>query len=213
MIYLLSPTAYDGVHSLPMIDFESTVDSIDLSHIDILLFTSKQAVTVADRISPVWKNYPCIAVGSATKEKIEALGGTVIYMPQNFYGQELAQDLVEHFRDQRVLYLRPQKVAFDMRASIDTKLAFSEQIIYRTICKRYTKQDKPPQNSVIIFTSPSTITCFVDNFGWDESYTAVVIGETTQKSLPKPCKYVISEQPLITSCIKKAKEITENSDI
>ena len=221
MIYLLSPTRYDGVESLSMIRFQTTVHSIDFSFADVLLFTSKQAVIATNQISDKWKTLPCIAVGSATQEKIEALGGEVIHVPEKFYGEELAKDLINYFHDKRILYLRPQKTAFDIKRYIDAELEagsikhvlFFEEIVYRTLCQNYSKSKKPPCNSIIIFTSPSTVKCFLNNFNWDESYRAVAIGKTTAKSLPKSCKYVISEQPLITSCIKKAREIAENSDI
>ncbi|HHH19444.1 MAG TPA: uroporphyrinogen-III synthase [Campylobacterales bacterium] len=204
-----------------MIRFQTTVHEIDFGFADLLLFTSKQAVTVTDQISQKWKKFPCIAVGSATQERIEALGGKVLHVPEAFYGEALAKDLIHYFHDKKILYLRPKKTAFDIKGAINAELTvgspkqllFFETVIYRTLCKNYTMQERPPENSVIIFTSPSTIKCFWNNFSWDESYTAVVIGTTTAKHLPKACKYVIAEQPLITSCIEKAKEITRNSDI
>ncbi|MCD6212791.1 MAG: uroporphyrinogen-III synthase [Sulfurovum sp.] len=207
-IYLLSPTAKEGTIALPMIDFSITAESIDLSRSDTLIFTSKQAVVTADKIDTSWKNYPCIAIGPATKKQIEDLGGEVIYFPKSFYGETLSADIAAFFRDKKLLYLRPKEISFDSKAFLEKEgIVLQEQIIYETSCIKYTLEKKPLKGSIIIFTSPSTIHCFLKNFDWDESYTAVVIGKATKVHLPENANYVVADEPMIASCIEKAKEI------
>jgi len=214
MIYLLSPLVKEGTISLPMIAFELLDNRIKFGESNLLMFTSKQAVVSANAIDPRWKNYDSIAIGGATKRKIEELGGKVIYHPKAFYGEALAQDIQAFFADKKILYLRPEEVSFDSKAFLAKEgIVLEEQILYRTSCQAYPNEDKPKQGAIIIFTAPSTIRCFFKNFEWDESYTAVLIGEATKAHLPKGCRYVVSEIPLIDSCIKKAKEIDKNSDI
>ncbi len=211
MIYLLSPLKKEGTFSLPMIDFELLVDKIDFFSCDTLMFTSKQAVISANVIDKSWKRFPCIAIGGATKKKIEELGGEVIYHPEKFYGEALAKDIQAFFSDRKLLYLRPKVVSFDSKAYLEkVGLSLEEQIIYETSCVKYAKEYKPKENAIIIFTSPSTIKCFFKNFEWDESYTAILIGNATKAHLPKMCRYVIADEPLIDSCIQKAKEIEKN---
>ncbi len=208
MIYLLSPLKRDKTISLPMIRFETTATKIDFLDIDTLMFTSKQAVITANNIDKSWKNYSSIAIGGATKAKIEELGGEVIFYPKKFYGKELASNIKEFFSHRKILYLRPQKVSFDSRAFLEKDgINLKEQIIYKTLCKKYLSKDKPIKGSTIIFTSPSTINCFFKNFSWDSSYTAILIGEATKTHLPKYCKYKVADKPLIDSCIKKALEV------
>ncbi len=193
---------------MPMIDFAITAESIDFSHSDTLMFTSKQAVLTADKIDPSWKNYPCVAVGPATKKQIEDLGGRVIYYPESFYGDALSRDIVQFFRDKKLLYLRPKEISFDSKSFLDKEgVTLQEQIIYETSCIGYSPEKKPLTDAIIIFTSPSTIHCFLKNFKWDESYTAVVIGTATKAHLPVGAKYVVADEPLIEACIKKAKEL------
>ncbi len=207
-VYLLSPTPKEGTISLPMIDFSVTAESIDFSQSDTLIFTSKQAVVTADKIDPSWKNYPCIAIGPATKKQIEDLGGEVIYYPRSFYGETLSQDIAEFFRDKKLLYLRPKEISFDSKSFLKKEgITLQEQIIYETSCIKYTLKEKPSKNAIIIFTSPSTIHCFLKNFDWNESYTAVVIGNATKVHLPKNADYAVADEPLISSCIKKAHTI------
>ncbi len=211
-IYLLSPTPKEGTIALPMIDFTVTAESIDFSHSDTLIFTSKQAVVTADKIDSSWKNYPCVAIGPATKKQIEDLGGKVIYYPKSFYGETLSQDIAQFFRDKKLLYLRPKEISFDSKGFLEKEgIVLQEQIIYETSCIKYTLEEKPSKDAIVIFTSPSTIHCFLKNFDWDESYTAVVIGKATKVHLPTDAAYVVADTPLISSCIEKAKEIANSS--
>lgn len=197
-----------------MISFSLMTNHINFSQCDTLMFTSKQAVVYANEIDERWKTYPCIAIGSATKNKIEALGGEVIYYPNKFYGEMLAQDIKKYFSNRKLLYLRPKEVSFDSKHYLAKHhIPLEEQIIYKTSCVQYLKEQQPEKNAIIIFTSPSTIRCFFKNFLWDESYTAILIGNATKEHLPKFCQYAIADEPLIASCIKKAIEIEKNTVI
>ncbi len=214
MIYLLSPLSKEGTIHLPMIRFSLLSSTIDFSRCDTLMFTSKQAVKSAEALNPEWKKYPCLAIGAATAKEIESLGGKVVYHPKSFYGETLSQDIITQFQDKKILYLRPKEVSFDSKNFLaKAGLELHEQIIYETSCVSYEKKEKPGKNAIIIFTSPSTIHCFLKNFEWDESYTAVVIGEATKKYLPVNARYVVADTPLIDACITKARQIllTSNS--
>jgi len=214
MIYLLSPDAKEGCLHLPMISFSIVAQTLTFEGYELLMFTSKQAVISAEKLNPTWKDNPCLAIGSATAKQIEALGGTVKYQPKSFYGETLSQDIVSKFKEKKILYLRPKEVSFDSKGFLEKEgICLDEKIIYETSCIQYTKEDKPEMNAIIIFTSPSTIQCFLKNFEWDESYVAVVIGEVTKKHLPSTARYEVADTPLIDSCIEKAKQIllTSNS--
>lgn len=208
MIYLLSPIPQKETIHLPMIRFTSLKVQIDLSHIDLLMFTSKQAVKSAEEINPKWKEIPCLAIGSATAKQIETLGGQVLYQPEVFYGKSLSEDIVSKFHDKHILYLRPKKVSFDAKPFLEKSgIKIKEQIIYETLCIAYEVSQKPLKNATIIFTSPSTIACFLRNFEWDEGYTAIVIGNATKEHLPENARCVVADRPTIDACIQKAKEL------
>ena len=207
-IYLTSPLYREGTLPLPMIDFRLLVSSLDYQGCDTLMFTSKQAVESAEQIDPGWKHLPTIAIGAATARKIEALGGDVLYHPVSFYGKELAADILERFRDRRVLYLRPRTVSFDSQDFLARAgYTLHEQVIYETFCREHPLTAKPKAGSIVIFTSPSTIHCFLEHFGWEESYTAVVIGHATVEHLPEGADYVVAKTPLIDACVDAAKTI------
>jgi uroporphyrinogen-III synthase len=213
VIYLLSPVPREETVSLPMIRFETVAQSIDFSHCDTLMFTSKQAVVTADTIDKRWKTYDTIAIGSATRAQIERLGGRVVYHPKSFYGEALSQDIATCFAGRKILYLRPREVSFDSKGFLaDVGIVLEEQIIYETGCVTYAEEEAPSKNAIIIFTSPSTIHCFLNSFEWDKSYTAIVIGETTKRYLPPHARYAVADEPLISSCIEKAKLLLKKEE-
>ena len=204
-IYLTSPKSFKEVEPLPMIEFERVADSIDFNGVDTLMFTSKQAVKTANIIDKRWREFESIAIGPATKKAILEFGGRVLFQPKEFYGKELAKDILKNFKNRKILYLRPRKITFDSKSFLrGYGIDLREQIIYQTNCKNYFLDKKPPKNSIIVFTSPSTIECFLKNFGWDESFRAVVIGKSTLEHLPKDTKFKIAPTPSIQACVKTA---------
>ena len=208
IIYLLSPLKKEGTTPLPMISFSLMAKNINFLNSDTLMFTSKQAVVSANIIDSSWKKYPSIAIGKATKSKIEELGGTVIYSPKSFYGEALAKDIEKFFNDRNILYLRPKIISFDSKSYLKkSDIELKEQVLYETSCISYQINEQPIEDSIIIFTSPSTINCFFKNFKWNSSYTAILIGNATKEHLPKECDFLVADEPLIDSCIKKAVEI------
>lgn len=207
-IYLLSPTAKETTEALPMIEFRLLALKLVLNDIDILMFTSKQAVKSAEALDPLWKNIPCLAIGKATAKMIESLGGKVLYQPKDFYAKSLNQDILTHFKHQKILYLRPKTISFDSKAFLKKhNINIEEQIIYETSCIVYEQNQKPPNASILIFTSPSTIKCFLKNFSWESSYIAIVIGKATQKYLPKDAEFRVADVPTIEACVLKAKSL------
>jgi uroporphyrinogen-III synthase len=190
-----------------MIRFRQMAQSIDFRGVDTLMFTSKQAVYTADKIDRRWRDFDSIAIGPATKKSIIDNGGKLLFQPKEFYGESLALGVLERFKDRKILYLRPKKIIFDSCHLLSKYgVEIREQVIYETECRSYSPLDKPPKNSIIIFTSPSTIKCFLKNFGWESSFTAIVIGNSTKEHLIDGSRFLIAKEPTIDSCIDRAKE-------
>jgi len=213
-IYLLSPTTKEGTISLPMIEFRLLDVLLDFTNIDMLMFTSKQAVKSAEALNKKWKNYPCLAIGKSTAKMITSRGGKVAHQAKDFYAKSLSEDIMKLFKDKTILYLRPESISFDAKAFLHTQgLVLEEKIIYKTTCIPYSYTDKPAKNAMIIFTSPSTIKCFLENFTWDISYVAIVIGKATQKHLPKNALYEVADFPTIEACVLKAQSFKRLKNI
>jgi len=80
-------------------------------------------------------------------------------------------------------------------------------IVYETVCTQFDTNIKLPKNATIIFSSPSTIKCFLKNIEWDESFKAISIGDTTAKFFPSHIIPTIADKTSLESCVQKAIEI------
>ena len=209
-IYLCSPKKYSGTTALPMIEFEQIASEIkELEWCDSVLFSSKQAVVFADKIDSRWREKDIVAVGPATKDMAIKLGAKSVYYPKEYYGEVLARDIVELFSNKKILYIRPKVVSFDSYSYLKKhNIDIKEAIIYQTKCKEQ-KGVELEKNSIIIFTSPSTIECFFKSFEWDSSFRAVVIGKATLKHLSSDIKAYVASEATIASCVEKAREIEQ----
>jgi len=209
-IYLCSPKVYEGAISLPMIKFNLIADSLNLDGFDALIFTSKQAVVFANKLNSGWVDKKILAVGKATAKIAKELGAKNVYNPKKFYGKELAKDIINNFKNLKMLYVRPKVVAFDTKEFLQKHNIFiKEAIIYETTCNTPSIKNLE-KDSIIIFTSPSTIECFFKTYSWDKSFKAVVIGKTTLKNLPKNVTAFVANEPTISSCVERAKDIAKN---
>lgn len=202
MIYLLSPSVYSEVVSLPMVAFSAVAQAIEFQDCDTLLFTSKNGVKIANDIDPKWREYPSIAIGKETARAIKELGGNLVALGKEAYASSVAELIKADFAHSKILYLRPAVVSSEHLATL-----VREQVIYKTECVTYPKSKQPPKNAVIIVTSPSTFKCFLQNFSWFDSYRVVAIGSVTAKALQPFVHCSVASEPTISACIRLAKEI------
>lgn len=216
MIYLLSnskPLLLDNkVTHLPMIEFKTLQNNLDISKYDLLIFTSKQAVKSVNSLTKDWCTIPAISIGSATSNTIESLGGKVEYEVTTSTANSIVDDIVKKYSKKNILYIRAKEVALDIKEELKHhNIEIYEKVVYETSCISYSGDSRPKDGSVILFTSPSTINCFFKQFSWEESYNAVSIGQNTANHLPSEIVSSISNEANIESCIQKAKEILLSS--
>jgi uroporphyrinogen-III synthase len=209
MIYILSQKEYEGAKNLPCIVINYLEEEIDLKKYDALVFTSKNGVEAIDKITKGWRKVPCYSIGSGTSGAIKKLGGKVEFEAKSSYGDNFAQEIKKRLKGKKVLFLRAKVVTSKLNIILkEAGVLLDEKIVYETVCNDCKNLSKPPKNSCIVFSSPSTIECFFNCFSWDKSYKAVVIGEVTLKALPKNIPYFLSDKTTIPSCIEKCNAIT-----
>lgn len=207
-IYALNDQSYDGVESIPLLGINYLPKEIDFSNYDALVFTSKNAAYSVDSFNQEWKNVPAYVIAPKTANEVEKLGGKVVFTGHSGHGKEFANELLKVLTTQKVLFLKAKKVLSNLPEILKENGIDIESItVYETSCKSLSKKHHIEKDSVVIFSSPSTIECFFTHFKWDESYKAVVIGETTAKYLPKTVSYTIADATSMEECIKKAKEL------
>lgn len=204
-IYILSDKKVKYAKNLPMIETKAIPQDLDLSGYDALIFTSKNGVKYADKLTPDWKKIPSYAISAQTAKEIKDLNGKIAFVGKENHGDEFAYELLEHLKGKKVAYVGAEKIVSNMMGIFKEHKVECDHIpVYRTICKVYENSIKLPADSIIIFSSPSTIECFFQNVTWDESFTAISIGRTTEKYFPDGIKPLISDNTSLKSCVCKA---------
>ena len=208
-IFILSDKKMDGVNNLPtfMINFLPS-NNINISSYDGLIFTSKNGILSIDSFNKDWKDVPSYAISHKTAQTITEYNGILQYTGKNGHGNKFAYELIPLLKDKKILYIKPKNVVSKLvKTLLKNDIECDELITYETICKTYSMDNKPPKKSIIILSSPSTLNCFLDIFGWDESYTAIAIGKTTTKFIPEYIQYKVSPNTSLEACITLAKTL------
>ncbi len=207
-IYILSDKKIKGVNNLPTFQINFLPSQIDLFSFDALIFTSKNGVFSLDSFNDDWKQIPSYAISYKTAQCVDKCGGQLKYTGENGHGNKFSQELIPLLKNKKVLYIKPKVVVSKLVETLkNNDIECDELITYETVCKSYDKKLKPPKNSIIILSSPSTLNCFLDIFGWDDSYLAIAIGKTTTKFIPEHINYKIAKYTTLDSCIKLARTL------
>ncbi|MBE0515486.1 uroporphyrinogen-III synthase [Sulfurimonas sp.] len=208
-IYILNDKKVKWAKNLPVIKIQTIKVDFDFSKYDAIIFTSKNAIYSLNSYNKEWMTKPVYAIAPQTAKVASNLGAKIKFVSKEKHGDEFATELIPLLKNKKVLYIRGSKVVTHLVETLNSNGAIcDEAIVYRTVCVEFTKKIKLPKKSVIIFSSPSTIECFLKNAKWDESYRAVSIGHTTQKYFPPYITPHVSETTSLDSCVKKAIELS-----
>jgi uroporphyrinogen-III synthase len=210
-IYLLSDSYHEGVINLPQIKINFIRQDINFFYYDALIFTSKNSVKAIEKFSKDWKKLPAYSIGKATSKAILDFGGELVYESKKAYGDEFAKELAPLLKGKRVLFLRAKEVLSDLEQILkDNSVLLYSKVVYETVCENFVPFEFE-NNSLFIFTSPSTVKCFFKNYNWREDFTAVCIGKVTSKALPLHVKRYISKKQTIKASIEFAKTLIKQS--
>ena len=205
-IYILNQKSYIDARSLPVIGISFTDTHMDLHLYDAIIFTSKNGVEALNHIDARWKEKECYSIGQATSLSMQAHGVSPAYTAKNSYGDNFAREIVPLLQGKRVLFAKAKVVYSKLESILKSHhINIQTQDVYETTC--IAQKEPPEKNAIIVFSSPSTVTCFFENFTWDNSYKAVAIGTRTASFIPKNVDYTLSDVQDITHCISLAKEM------
>lgn len=204
-IYLLNNQKYSNVENLEVFQIKHIKSEINVLNYDALVFTSKNAVYSLDSFNKDWKKIPSYVIAPKTAEVIESLGGKIAFIGITSHGNEFAQELINELKDKKVLYIKALKTVSNLVGILkDNKINLDELVAYETFCKE-TNIDLE-DDSIFIFTSPSSVECFFKQYSWKDSYKAVVIGKTTADYLPKDVDFIMSSETSVDECVNLAKQ-------
>jgi len=196
-LYLFSYTPYVGVQHIPILQTRFFTPLIDFTRYDGLVVTSKQTLQGL-RPYQGWEHLPIIAISEATAHHFRRAGHSVIATAKG-YGTQLVPLIKEH--GGKWLYCRPKVVASEWGEGI-----VDQVVLYETQCNDRIEKMELEEDAILIFTSPSSVACFLAKASFLPTHIVVVIGKTTQKALPSEVKSIVSETTTIQSCIEKAHE-------
>lgn len=195
----------DDVTHIPILSIHFLTPVIDFNLYDGIIVTSKQAAVALKFYMPDWNRLKVVCVGESTAKVMKELGARHIELAHG-YGMSILEVLSPH--EGKWLYLRPKMIASSWPVHArESGIELDEVIIYETACNDDIKEIQIAQNSVLIFTSPSSVECFSKQADILPTHGVIVIGKTTQNALPKGVKSLLSAQTSIISCVEMARKI------
>jgi uroporphyrinogen-III synthase len=206
-IYLISKTPYEGAIHIPILTISFLNPSIDFTHYQGIILTSKQAVLVLKNYSFDWNHLQCICVSEGTAALAREVGAVNVEVGDG-YGTSIPSVLKGKKRDGKWLYLRPKIVASDwVEAAREEGYEIDEAIVYETTCNEETANMAVSAEGILIFTSPSTIRCFIQNHPILPTHKVVAIGTTTQNALPAGIASHLSSTTSVEAAVDLARQI------
>jgi len=198
-IYLFSISSHPDATSVNSLDITFLKPTIDFSKYDYFIVTSKQTSEALKQYADV-ELKPALCVSVASAASYENMGGKILEIGGG-YGDNLVEKIKQYPKSTKWLYLRAKVVASDF-VSMCKKDGYDidELIVYESGCSQDIHDVMVEDDSILIFTSPSSVKCFLKNHSLSSLSQVVVIGKTTAKALPENIKYQISEQTTIKSC-------------
>jgi uroporphyrinogen-III synthase len=205
-IYLFSTSSHPDAKSINSLDVDFSKPDIDPNDYDYFILTSKQVSKVLDfyKVQPL---KPALCVSKGTAASYKKIGGEILACGKG-YGDDLANIITTYPQEKKWLYLRAKEVASDFVATCQNNgYNIDENIIYETKCSNAIQYAKIEENSILIFTSPSSVKCFLEHHEIPLHAKTIVIGKTTAKALPTGIEAYMPKERSIESCMELAKQL------
>ena len=205
-IYLFSISSHPDTINVNSLEINFLKPKIDFLKYDYFIITSKQASKALEQYKKnEYINVPALCISEQSALSYEKLGAKVLETGEG-YGDNLISNIKSYPKNTKWLYLRAKIIASDfVQICKHDGYNIDEIVMYESSCSKDIYDIKVKENSILIFTSPSSVDCFLQNNKIDKNTSVIVIGKATAQSLPKDIKYIISEKKTISSCIELAK--------
>jgi len=207
-IYLFATSKSEHAINVKSLDVRYLKPDIDFFKYDYLIITSKQTIKALNQYDKKdFINIPALCVSPKTADAYIKFGGKVLAVGDG-YGDNLTKNINEFSKDTKWLYLRAEVIASDfVKKCKEEGYQIDEKILYVSECSQEIMDVRVDSPSVLIFTSPSSIECFLKNNSITSEDKVIVIGTTTANFLPDATEYIMSQNTSIQSCIELALQI------
>jgi len=206
--YLFSTSSHPDVISINSLDIEFLNPEIDFTKYDYLIITSKQTSLALKKFyNRSYLHTKALCISEKSAEEFENTGGKVLELGSG-YGDTLTDLIQKYSKETRWLYLRAEVVASDfVQVCRENGYKIDEAIVYRSKCSQEIQYFELKDDATLIFTSPSSVECFLIKHKFTTKHKIIVIGTSTAKVLPKGVKFTLSPLRTIQSCINLSKEL------
>ena len=120
----------------------------------------------------------------------------------------MIESIKKYPKEKKWLYLRAQSVASDfVKNCRDEGYTIDEEVLYESKCSQDIQDVRIEENAVLIFTSPSSVECYLKHHQFSKKHKVVVIGKTTLKKIPKDINVSLSKEKSIEDCIQLAESL------
>ena len=207
-IYLFSTSSHPDAMSINSLEIKLFKPEINFSDYDYLIITSKQAVNALKQYEiSEFSNKKALCVSKQSALSYQNIGGKILTVGSG-YGDNLIKIIQNYPKDTKWLYLRATKVASDF-AIICNKSGYniSQKIVYESNCSSQILKSIATKGATLIFTSPSSVACYLKNNTISPFDDIIVIGKTTAKMLPDNVSFHKANEPNIQSCIDLAHKL------
>ncbi|MCK9455371.1 MAG: uroporphyrinogen-III synthase [Sulfurimonas sp.] len=211
-IYLFATSKSKHAVNIKSLDVRYLKPDINFSEYDYLVLTSKQTLKALEQYDKSeFIDIPALCVSVKTADAYREFGGKILGVG-NGYGDSLVKNIEEFSKETKWLYLRAELIASSfVKTCSDEGYDIDEKILYVSECSKEILDVRVNDDSTLIFTSPSSIECFLKNNTIHPDAKVVVIGTTTANLLPEGIEYAISQSTSIDSCIELALKLNEKS--
>lgn len=207
-IYLFSIASHPKARHINPLKITLLKPEIDFTQYDNIIITSQQATKALKQYNAeeyLDKSALCISQKSAAA--FRKIGGEVLAIGDG-YGDNLTGLIREYPKKKKWLYLRAAKIASDFVVQCrEEGYRIDEAVVYKSECSEKLKNIQVSKEAILIFTSPSSIECFLHHNQIEPTHKVIVIGESSAKSLPTSIKPIISKEKSIEACMNLALEI------
>jgi uroporphyrinogen-III synthase len=204
-IYLFATSKHPDAISAQSLQVRFLKPTINFTKYDHLIITSKQTIKALKQYKEQdFINIPALCVSKKTADAYKDFGGNILDFGDG-YGDNLINHIEKKPKDTKWLYLRAESIASDFVARCKADgYSIDEEILYVSECAKEALEVEVEKSSILIFTSPSSIECFLKTHTIDNDAKIIVIGTTTAKALPDGLSYEISKHTSIDSCMELA---------
>ncbi|SFV60403.1 Uroporphyrinogen-III synthase [hydrothermal vent metagenome] len=201
--YLFSTSSHPDTIDVNPLEISFLKPSIEFAQYDYLILTSKQAVKALSQYNYAdYKEKQALCISKATALSFKEANGKILEVGHG-YGDNLSGIISSYPKDTKWLYLRATEVASNFaQVTRDCGYCIDESVVYESSCSLNIKTLKIRPKAILIFTSPSSVKCFLKYHKLNEDYKVIVIGKTTEKALPTGIKPIVATEPSIASCLK-----------